>query len=322
MERLGKFFLCRRSHWIIGLSLIALVFGTTDRFEAARGAFGHQETGDTFLFLPLVMREFQWKGAWIAGKVVDARDQDKDGQPDAIAGAQVCTQYQECASTSSEGTYQISLGDTALREVTASKTGYISLTQGIYPLTNQTVTLNFVLSPPLTDVVSRIVLTWDTTRTFPAPVPEQFLDNDLDAYLFMEHQTQNQVIYYDFKGNCTEFPNACLLYDVRKGAGPETIDISVLELGNPATIYHYAVHHANYLYSQKTMPSLAELQARVCLYFKDVSQANCYSAPQGEFQLWYLFSMNQEGTVTLKNCLTDDPPDTNDSDGIQPPVCP
>ncbi|GAB4481981.1 MAG: hypothetical protein Kow0088_24600 [Anaerolineales bacterium] len=301
------------------MSVTFLLLGSVTHSQIVQGASRLQVEEAAYLYLPLVMKEFQWQGAWIAGKVVDARDQDQNLQPDPLAGAQVCTQYSECTTTDANGDYQISLGDTAWRQVTASKEGFLSLTQAVYPLANRTVTLNFVLSQPLTDVVSRIVLTWDTTKRFTAPVPEGFVNNDLDAYLFMEHQTSNQVIYYDFRGNCTDFPNACLLYDVQEGGGPETIDIATLEEGDPPTVYHYAVHHANYFYSQKTMPSLAELQARVCLYFQGTNQANCYLAPEGELQLWYVFSMDQEGNVTLRNCLSDDPVDIS---GTTPPACP
>ncbi len=319
MKGLGSPHLFNRRLGMLLLSMLLLLLSGIQRSATVQGAAFRQGEGETFLYVPLIMKEFQWQGAWIAGKVVDARDLNQDFEPDPIAGAQVCTQYQECATTDAQGMYQISLSDTAWREVTASKEGFISLTQSVYPLANQTVIVNFVLSQPLTDVVSRIVLTWSTTKTFPAPVPEGFVNNDLDAYLFMEHQTTNQVVYWDSYGNCTDFPSTCLLYDVQEGAGPETIDISALETGNPPTVYHYAVHHANYLYSGRTIPSLAQLQARVCLYFQGANQANCYSAPAGDLQLWYLFSMDQEGNVTIMNCLSDEPVDT---EGGQPPSCP
>ncbi|RCK77059.1 MAG: hypothetical protein ANABAC_3484 [Anaerolineae bacterium] len=297
-------------------TLIALM--TINAPTPAKGHILQQELNQK-LYLPLVMKEFRWLGAWIEGKVVDARDQDNNGLPDPLGGVKVCTQYQECATTASDGSYTISLDFIAERQVTAEKEGYISLTQSVYPIANQTVTLNFVLSPPLQDVVSRVVLTWDATRSFTLPNFPNPIDNDLDAYLFIKHQTGNLMLYYDNRGNATDFPHALLLYDYREGAGPETIDITALESGEPPTEYHYAVHNANFTYSAGQIPSLAELKATVCVYFKEQSSANCYAAPAGEGQLWYLFSMTQEGDVTLKNCLLSlDPPDLNG----EPPQCP
>lgn len=301
------------------IGVILLSVSTPGVFPYAQAGALYQELNQQ-LYLPLVTKNFSWQGAWIEGKVVDARDQDQDQDtlPDPLGGVKVCTQYQECDFTAQDGTYRISLNWAGSREVTAEKSGYIPLTQSVDAWANTTVTLNFVLSPPLQNIVSRVVLTWDATPRFSFPGFESPIENDLDAYLFMEHQTGNLVIYYDYVGSRMGFPNALLLYDDRDGAGPETIDVSALEPGDPPTVYHYAVHHANYLYSQKQMPSLAELQARVCIYFKDVNQANCYSAPEGTLQTWYVFSMNQEGEITLENCLFDDPVDTK---GITPPAC-
>lgn len=301
------------------IAVILLFVSTTGAFPYAQAGALYQQLNQQ-LYLPLVTKNFSWQGAWIEGKVVDARDQDQDGSPDPLDGVKVCTQYQECADTDQNGTYHISLNSAGSCQVTAAKEGYISLTQSVDALANQTVKLNFVLSPPLQDIVSRVVLTWDSTPKFQLPNSQEF-ENDLDAYLFMVHQTGALVIYYGYSGQKGDFPHALLLYDARDGAGPETIDISVLEQGYPPTVYHYAVHHVNYLGSGKSIPSLAGLQARVCIYFENAFQANCYSAPEGTLQTWYVFSMDQDGNVTLKNCLTDDPPDTDPSGGIQPPEC-
>lgn len=303
----------------------ALLIGIILLFVSTTGSFPYAQAGvlqeglNQKLYLPLVTMNFSWQGAWIKGKVVDARDQNQDKSPDPLGGVKVCTQHQECAFTDGNGTYLISLNWAGSRKVTAEKSGYISLTQPVDAWANTTVTLNFVLSQPLQDIVSRVVLTWDATPAFTLPNSQETIENDLDAYLFMEHQTGNLVIYYGIPGNGTDFPNALLLYDARDGAGPETIDISQLEKGDPPTVYHYAVHHVNYLYSNGGIPSLAELQARVCIYFKDRNEAYCYSAPEGTLQTWYVFSMDQEGNIHLTNCLSGDPVDTS---GATPPSCP
>lgn len=279
---------------------------------------------DQFLYLPVIYKD--WRGAWIAGRVIDASEEKIP-----LEGVQLCTPDHECAVSNANGEYVINLTSAGWKQVTAEKTGYITLTQPVQAVGNQTVTLNFVLSPPLetVNVVTRVVLTWDARETFPAEVPGGFVENDLDAYLYMQHTTGNLVVYYDYRGNCTDFPSACLLYDVRLGSGPETIDITALETGNPPTVYYYGVHHANYLYAGKAIPSLAELSTRVCLYSQGSAQAACYTPPEGEMQFWYLFSMDETGTATIHNCLTDTPPDIDDdpsepddpNDPI-PPSCP
>jgi hypothetical protein len=270
---------------------------------------------DEFIFLPLIAKD--WRGAWISGRVIDA-----SVNQNPLEGIELCTQEHECAVTNSNGEYLINLSSLRLKQVTAQKDGYITLTQSIQPIGNQTVVLDFILSPPLeqVNVVTRIVLTWDPRETFLITFPDQHteeVENDLDAYLYLRHQTGNLVVYYDDMGNCSDFPSACLLYDERRGGGPETIDVTVLETGDPSTAYYFGVHHANYIYSGRTMPSLSGLQAQVCLYSVGENQATCYLAPEGDLQFWYLFSMDQEGNVTIHNCLTDVPPDV-DNDPSEP----
>lgn len=267
----------------------------------------------------------QWQGAWIEGTVIDASRSAE--QEKALAEVRLCTQFNECATSNSAGYYKITLlANADWREVNAQKDGFYTMAKGIQPQAGQTVTLNFALSPYLSNVAARIVLTWDATPKF--FVDSKWIENDLDAYLYIEHSIiGNRVIYFDAGG---EYISSLLIYDVREGSGPETIDILRFETSSE-TRYRYGVHHANYLFSGKQIPTLSELGAQVCLYVREETVARCYLAPPGDQQFWSVFELAQQGdqfVFSLRNCLTGDIPEITDDEngapvvGVSFPSCP
>lgn len=245
----------------------------------------------------------QWPGAWIEGTVIDASRGKNEEK--ALAGVRLCTQFNECATSNSTGYYKITLTSADWREVTAQKDGFYTTAKGIQPQEGQTVTLNFVLSPYLSGIVARIVVTWDATPTFTLSGFPDPIENDLDAYLYIEHEIGNRVIYFGSNG---EYLSSRLLYDVRKGSGPETIDIVRLEPSPKPTRYFYGVHHANYVYSGQKIPTLNQLGAQVCLYTTIGQVARCYTAPPGDQEFWFVFEMDQQGNLLGRDCLVNDVP--------------
>ncbi|PWH20003.1 MAG: hypothetical protein DDG59_01410 [Anaerolineae bacterium] len=264
----------------------------------------------------------QWQGAWIEGTVIDAsrgREEEK-----ALSGVSLCTQLNECAVSDAQGRYRINLSSADWREVTAQKAGFYTVAKGIQPIEGAGVTLNFVLSPYLSGLVARIVLTWDARQNFTLP-DNQTIENDLDAYLYIEHSLGNRVIYWDAD---QDYLSSRLLYDVREGSGPETIDILKFEPSSLPTRYFYGVHHANYLYSGKQIPTLNQLGAQVCLYTTTGDIARCYTAPPGEEEFWFVFEMDQSGNLFGRDCLVDQIPQINEDQngkrvvGVSFPSCP
>ncbi|MCS6907915.1 MAG: carboxypeptidase-like regulatory domain-containing protein [Anaerolineales bacterium] len=264
--------------------------GYLPQTKLARAANGETVTVDFAL-------SKQWSGAWIKGKVIDASRGLNQNR--ALPGVRLCTQFGECAVSDSEGRYRISLTSADWREVTAQKEGFYAAAKGIQPQEGQEVELNFVLSPHLSGVVARIVLTWDATPKFIVDGTE--IRNDLDAYLYIEHEIGNRVIYFDSK---TEYLSSRLLYDVRDGSGPETIDITRIETSGRPTRYLYGVHNA----LSNPIKNLYELGAQVCLYSAIGDVARCYTAPPGNREFWFVFEMDQEGNIYVRDCLVDESP--------------
>lgn len=266
----------------------------------------------------------QWQGAWIEGTVIDASRSVE--QEKALAGVRLCTQFNECATSDSAGYYKITLNNANSREVIAQKDGFYTIAKEIQPQAGQTVTLNFALSPYLSGVDARIVLTWDATPKF--YVNSQEIENDLDAYLYIEHSIGNRVIYFDADG---QYLSSLLIYDVREGSGPETIDILSFEPSSEPNQTHYR-YGVNHVYSGEQLPTLFELGAQVCLYVSGETAARCYLAPPGDRRFWSVFELvQQQGdqfVFSLHNCLKDEIPEiTEDANGspvvgVSFPSCP
>jgi hypothetical protein len=251
----------------------------------------------------------QWQGAWIKGAVIDASKGINEQR--ALAGVRLCTQFNECTTTDPNGNYRIGLSSADLREVTAQLQGFFTVSKQIQPIEGEEVILNFVLSPYLTNQVARIIVTWDATPKF--VVGLESIENDLDAYLYIEHAIGNRVIYYEAGG---EFLSSLLLYDVREGSGPETIDIRQYELSSPQqTRYRYGVHHANYEYSGRQIPNLYQLGAQVCFYTREGNVSRCYQAPPGDLEFWVVFEFDPDGNYMLHNCLASGIPQISEDEG-------
>ncbi len=265
--------------------------------------------GDTFLYLPLILNN--WQGAWLRGKVVDT-DVEPFKTPEPIPEVQLCTQDNECATTNDNGEYEISLSSAGLKNLTAQKIGYITATQPITTVANETVELNFGLSSLGLVPKVRVVLMWDSNHTF--PFDGGTIDNDLDAWLVIEESAANKLIYYGNPGDCDTPPSSCLVYDVSDGLGPEIIDIFDFIVGDT---YHFGVSAAD-----DRLPSFSELNARVCINFDGEENAVCFAPPPGDLKFWYVFSMNDAGTVTPKNCLTARPNIINNNQVEEIPSCP
>jgi len=253
-----------------------------------------QEQND--LLLPIMLKQFIFGPGTVSGRVFDA----SNGL--GLADANVCLPTMACTTTNSQGYYtiQASPGE---QELTASMTGYFSVIKTVEVVGGYTSELNFALSPYLTggNVELRIVLTWDPTPTWP---PDQ-VENDLDAHLWLEALLPAHV-YFDNKGDCTNYPNACLEADYRRGFGPETIAIRQFE---PDTVYHYGV--LNYNQGATGVPLINQTSAHVEVYDEDglVTSLDVPQQPTGG-NFWYVFTYTyspQQGSwmITPINCIAD-----------------
>lgn len=272
--------------------LLALNYGI--QLSAQAGLDAGDEQGK--LLLPLMFNQFIFGPGTVTGRVIDA----SNGL--GLVNASVCLPTMECALTNSQGDYTLS-APPGQQELSASMTGYFSVIKTVDVVGGYTTEQNFALSPYLTggNVELRIVLTWDATPTWP---PDQ-VENDLDAHLWLEALLPAHV-YFDNKGDCTNYPNACLEADYRRGFGPETIAIRQFE---PETIYHYGV--LNYNQGANGVPLINQTAAHLEIYDEDglVTSFDVPSTPTGG-NFWYAFTYTyspQQGTwvVTPINCIAD-----------------
>jgi hypothetical protein len=258
---------------------------------------------DYDIYIPIIRSESLGN---VSGKVIRA----DNGQ--GLVGAQVCLSGGTCVATGAYGIYQIDTVLSGLREFSASASEYISVTESVEVLPNQSSTLDFALSRDLNilGIEKRIVLTWDPTPEF--TTPNGTFQNDMDAHLWMNLIGSVYHIYYDHRGDCTTFPSACLKYDVMQGFGPETVDI--MELQN--AVYHYGVYEVNYHFDPVNLPPITELDAVVRIYSLDGESLTYHVPDSGAGNFWYVFALAPSGQITPTNCILNfDPGDT-------PPSCP
>ncbi len=279
---------------LVCLCLVAITlaqFGAGNRGVLAQFD-AQQDQAD--LLLPLMLNQFIFGPGAVTGRVIDASNGT------GLFGAMVCLPTMECSSTNTQGYYTIS-ANPGEQQLSASNAGYFSIIKTVEVIGGHTVELNFALSPYLTggNVELRIVLTWDPSPTWP---PDQ-VENDLDAHLWLEALLPAHV-YFEEKGDCTTYPNACLEADYRRGFGPETIAIRQLE---PETIYHYGV--LNYNQGANGVPLINFTAAHLEVYDED-GLLTSFDVPQtplgGNF--WYAFTYSyspQYGNwiVTPVNCI-------------------
>jgi hypothetical protein len=246
------------------------------------------------ILFPLVMKQYNSGPGDVLGRVIDAAN----GR--GLAGVSVCFNPQQCATTNQDGTYTVT-NFAGIRQLTASLTGYYPVIKEVLVVGGDAVELNYALSPYITggNIELRAVLTWDSTTHWP---PEQ-VENDLDAHLWLSAILPIHV-FFDNKGDCTTYPNACLETDFRQGFGPETVAIRQFE---PDTEYYYGI--LNYNQGANGVPLIEDTGAHLELYDETGVLASYDVADaQGEGNFWYLFTYSyspQHGAwiLTEKNCI-------------------
>ena len=253
------------------------------------------KTGDdpSRILLPLMMR-YNFSPGEVSGRVIDAAN----GR--GLAGVSLCSSPEECIVTNPDGSYTAITfpGD---RELTASLTGYYPVIKPVYVIGADTVELNYALSSNISggNIELRAVFTWDSTPFWP---PDQ-VENDLDAHLWLDTILPVH-IFYDNRGDCTTYPNACLETDFRRGFGPETLAIRQLE---PDTIYYFGI--LNYNQGANGVPHIKDTGAHVDVYDASGVVASYDAASsQGNGNFWYIFTYSyssQQGSwvLTPKNCI-------------------
>jgi hypothetical protein len=258
-------------------------------------------------YLPMV-HKFSYSIGAVYGWVIDA------GDGFGIPFAQVCYGVQ-CTNAHADGSYFLDglpPGEVALD---ASATEYMPLSGNVTVVPAQSVFLQFVLSKDplsLTNVFIRNIVTWSSQPYITTPLGTW--ENDMDAHMWLDVGGLVTHLYSgsgDGTNNCSAFPNMCLKVDRRLGSGPETIDVSQLEVEGH---YYFGVFNVNQVYDLVNYPTLRDLDVVVRLA-DDSGGEVVLNAPQGQDVFWYVFQMDQYGVVTIMNCLTGYP-------GDDLPTCP
>lgn len=285
-----------RTYWlalVMVLLCLGLVYPTGSTQPAQAQDLGPY---DLRVVLPAVMNGYRQGPGDLSGKVVDASTENQA----AVPGASVCYGTQ-CATTNASGYYELKNLPGGGVNLYVSAVGFIPLEQSVNVLAFKTTTANIALSRPLAagNIATRIVLTWD-----PTPYWGPY-ENDLDAHLWLNIPNPPTHISADDRGDCTTLPNACLGENVRRGFGPETIDISGLKIAT----YYYGV--LNYNQYQPGVPTITRSKAQVQLYDRDGAVMTFKAPTTGEGNFWYVFSMvsvdGKAAVITPVNCITDLP---------------
>ena len=276
---------------LIAAVLLAVISGDSlDRFTVS--ANGDADPYE--ILFPLILKQYNFGPGDVVGRVIDAAN----GK--GLAGVSVCFNPQDCAITNQDGSYTAT-NLAGIRQMTASLTGYYPVVKDVVIVGGDTVDLNYALSPYITggNIELRAVLTWDSTTHWP---PEQ-VENDLDAHLWLTAILPIHV-YFDNKGDCTTYPNACLETDFRQGFGPETVAVRQFE---PDTVYYYGI--LNYNQGASGVPLIVDTGAHLEIYDETgVVAAYDVTDAQGDGNFWYLFTYSyspQQGAwiMTEKNCI-------------------
>lgn len=281
---------CRRTFKSICLAII-LILGAFPVLNASGILLANAE-GTAPIYLPVIASNFLTGPGKVTGKVIDA------SQPDLpIQYAQVCVDSTNCASSDASGIYSIESVLSGGRSAAVSADKYTSTTSFVEVIANQTTTLNFALSPDLaaSNVLMRSVVTWSSNPSWP---PDDW-SNDLDAYLWMDSQLP-QLIFSADHGDCTVYPYACLEADVIQGFGPETIAIGKMTSG---ATYYFGVYNYNQGFSS-SVPPITQTGARVQVYNQAGIMETFEVPPTGNGDFWYVYKMDDTGTITPVNCIT------------------
>jgi hypothetical protein len=255
--------------------------------------------------LPLIEKNFLPGWGSVSGKVINA-----DGGA-GVSNAKVCFGAVCSAQTLSDGIYQLNNLPAGWRPLEASQSLFVSMTDYVYIVPNQNIVRDFILTQDISslgDVYLRIILTWDPTPKFGFGAECQNVnENDLDAHLWAYFSEANT--YHVFSGDygsCqNSFPWACLLKDIREGAGPETLD---LQTPTEIVTYTYGVQNVNFHFCPAIWPPLTTLQPAVRIYGETGLMYN-FQVPQGVGDFWYLFRIDDQRRLIPTNCLMEWPGD-------------
>lgn len=188
-------------------------------------------------------------------------------------------------TTDSAGKYALYKVPIANTSISASKSGYVTNTQTLSLVADEQKTVNFSLSPELTqDEELRIVLTWGESP------------RDLDSHLLVPADASHlngYEVYYRAKGidDSDEYPYAFLDVDDTSSYGPETITI----FNTLNHTYKYYVHN----YSGEA--EITTSNAKVQVYGRS-GLIKTYNVPtSGSGLYWYVFDIDANGRIVDKN---------------------
>jgi hypothetical protein len=251
---------------------------------------------ETILYFPLVFK-YLAPGA-IQGNVQDALT----GNP--IQSAEVCIDS-GCTLTDDQGNYEFTEVLPGNMFMTVTANDYLDAENTVPINPGELVYANFALSPDLLQGI-RIVLTWDETIRFNDPVTGDWIDNDMDAYLWAPTPTGHQQIYWNYRGDCFNDPYACLERDWTQGFGPETDLITEQSSGS----YIYAVnYYADSIDINNAVPPITQSSARVEVYDTSGLLATFDVPTSGAGTWWHVFSMDGDtGILTPINVIDHGPP--------------
>lgn len=217
----------------------------------------------------------------VTGRVINATN----GQ--AILDAHVCVlSTNQCATTDAQGNYFIDQVPNTGSEIRASADGFYPLVQSIVMPDTGLLTRNFPVAPNLEPGEIVVVLTWGQSPS------------DIDAHLWLPPSDPYHV-YYGNRGNCTNFPWACLNVDDVSSYGPETITVQEVYSG----IYTYGA------YNYSGSPAITTSEGVVRVY-QEPGLVETFEVPtSGSGRWWYVFDIDgSNGAVITRNVIRSGPP--------------
>ena len=177
------------------------------------------------------------------------------------------------------------------QEISASYTGYYTISSNVWVPTDGSATQNFSLSPVISSGsgAMRMVLTWGESPS------------DLDSHLLTpEIEGSEYHVYFGSHGDSLSAPYARLDVDDTSGYGPETITIYEIQPGT----YRY------YIYNWSGSPAIAGSGAQVQMYNENGLIQTVTVPASGDGDYWYVCDIDgATGTVTLVNEIQDTSPD-------------
>jgi hypothetical protein len=242
----------------------------------------------------------------VEGFVIDARTSEY------LQDVTVCQSDSPiCDTTTADGFYRLenvpSGGYTF--EANSASLDYDPVAKDAVVQTDTTTKLDFALLPILYEGEMRIVLTWDSTPTWPpGDTP-----NDLNLHMWTDLDSPNHHIFIGNTGNCANLevpPYACYESDEQYGSGPDAI---VMREDDTAE-FSFAV--LNYYADREGVPPITALNAHVKVYNADTLLQEFVVPPTGDGDLWYVFDLVY-GEIDPINCLTQ-----YNEPGDEPPICP